>query len=686
MGNVTTYNYDSQCNLRLVRDAAGGTTEYRYNSAGQRTDMIDSNGSSWKWHYSQTGQIESITDPNGRSASYSFDATGRIRHRVDRNGRRIDLEYAPTGHLTKEKWSDGRIIAFERNSANQLTSIIDPDSTLRMTYDSLGRVRTVDTAGTKGMPTTKWRTSEGVTEETQGITLTYSYDEASNVIRVEDNGYGRGVVEYFYDGLNRLTRAQQSGASGGQPPAQSLGPAVAAARVDLVHDKSGLLREIRRFTDLTASSNLLNTTLDYDCGGCGNRITAIRHRTARGDVVHDLLIDRDPADNIRSVRDTEGRHDYVHDATGRLLSATHAGTGIQPNETYRLDSAGNRLYSHVSTTYRYSYQVSGGGNRLLDTTQYFYAYDNEGNRTRRTDKISGSYQEYEYDHRGRLTSVTGRSPTGVMLDRADYRYDGLNRRISASTGPKTTWLIYDGLNAVMKLAADGLPESRRLFSRDIDGALADQINIGQSSRSAVVRWFLSDQVGTIRDLFSQSDAYRKHYIYDSYGRVMAPSNQGPLSDNDILFGGREIIGPGLQDFRSRAYSPEEGVFLSEDPLLPARYEYAASSPLANRDPLGAFTAGEYSLIARGVATTALAGFAARATYGDCVERFRRYFGDDTRWRLGRDSLAEESCKAIGFTTTAGTGTAIAMGVLSPLSWVALAAGLAGYFLYDHPLE
>jgi hypothetical protein len=76
---------------------------------------------------------------------------------------------------------------------------------------------------------------------------------------------------------------------------------------------------------------------------------------------------------------------------------------------------------------------------------------------------------------------------------------------------------YDGLNPMLKLNSSGQIISRRLYSRGLDGILADEAG-GQT------RWFLTDQVGTVRDLIANDGSVITHYVYASFGQLITQTN------------------------------------------------------------------------------------------------------------------------------------------------------------------
>jgi RHS repeat-associated protein len=544
-GNVARRDYDSTgCLVRFVTDALSNVAEYRYNAAGQVTDMIEANGTHWQWTY-DSGFPDTITDPLGNTATFDFSAAGELRALIDRKGQRIDFLYDAADRLLTETWdtTPPRVTTYDYNGAGQLTGVVDPDSALVLTYDVLGRLQSVDNDGTPGA---------------LRAVVSYGYDANGNVNSVTDS-LG-GDTRYHYDGLDRLVRVEQSGTN------------VQEKRVDLVYDDASLPRELHRFSDLAATQGVANTFYGYDCGGCAGRLAGIHHHKAfDGAIIHDLDFVRDSLGNIAQMSDVDGIHGYSYDQVRRLKTASHP-PGPQPGESYTYDAVGNRLSSHLSTSYSYL----ANSNRLVEDDQISYQYDEIGSLIERTDRSTGEKHEFFYDHRNRLMGIVIRRGDGTEVSRATYVYDAANRRIRAEEGGIVTTFVYDGLNPM--LAGSGPFARRRLYGRATDAIFADEVN-GET------RWSLVDQVGSVRDLIGDDANRVMHYVYDSFGRVVAQS--GATTPNELSYTGREFgQTSGLGYFRARFYDPRLGRFLQEDPVSMFRYDYVGNMPLTSTDPSG----------------------------------------------------------------------------------------------------
>jgi RHS repeat-associated protein len=112
-------------------------------------------------------------------------------------------------------------------------------------------------------------------------------------------------------------------------------------------------------------------------------------------------------------------------------------------------------------------------------------------------------------------------------------------------------------------------------------------------------WYLTDRLGTVRDLADADGAIVNHIGYDSFGAVLSQTNAA-LGDR-FLFTGREFDDTlGLYYYRARWYDPLLGRFLSQDPIGFAGgqtnlYAYVGNSPLMYTDPTGLLAAPEYSV-------------------------------------------------------------------------------------------
>lgn len=563
--NTISYTYDGECRLRFTTDAFGGQLELRYDAAGEVSDLIDAQGNTWHFTYDAYGNPATTTDPLGHVEQMQSSVFGELLTHIDRNGRRTDFVYDACHRPVQEIWDTlpPRVTTYTYDAAGFMTGIVDPDSSLAFTFWNTGLLKTVDNSGTPDVPPVVITYGRLV-----GSKLEPGYDGNGRLTHVMDS-LG-GLTRYSYDELGRLAQVQQGPADRNS--------SVRVKELAIEYDTFGLLKTVRRFADARRTP-VANTSYEYACDGCVNRLSAMRHRRASDDaVLHDLIYTRDMNSNVLSLSDAEGPHGYFYDGLQRLLQVMHPAAGSQPDEQYSYDGNGNRSSSHLSANYLYGYAQGQGGNQLVQDDSYDYTYDLAGGLLRRTDRLTGAYDQFTYDHRGRVTQISHHAQNGAKQHGVVNVYDGLDRRIRSVVDGIGVNFIYDFENPILKLDDRGVVLSRRMYGLVIDDALAEEV-AGQT------RWFLTDEVGTLRDLISDTATVLLHRVYDSFGRLLGSS--GSATDNDLTFTAREAIaGFDFDHFRARTYDPGTGRFLQEDPYAPFSYDYAWGNPLSYFDPLG----------------------------------------------------------------------------------------------------
>jgi RHS repeat-associated protein len=275
----------------------------------------------------------------------------------------------------------------------------------------------------------------------------------------------------------------------------------------------------------------------------------------------------------------DGTNVYTYNSRDEL---TGTDSNYQTDEAYSYDASGNRTNAGYQT---------GANNRLLSDGTYSYTYDNEGNRTSRTNIATGEVTSYSWDYHNRLTDVTTKDINGTLIKAVGYTYDVYNQRISKSvdsdgTGaaaPQTEWYVYDGSNISLVFDGQGNQTHRYLYGTEVDQILADETQTG-------VNWALVDNLGSVRDIVNNNGTLLNHISYDSFGQVSAQTNTAI----DFRYGytGRELDKEtGLDYYRARYYDTTTGGFLSEDPMGFAAGDYNLSryvfgSPTNFTDPSG----------------------------------------------------------------------------------------------------
>ncbi len=294
-----------------------------------------------------------------------------------------------------------REISFSFDEASRLTGTTDPAAEYDYVYDDLGRV----------LQENQNYSASGLNPL---VELSRSYDAVGNRLGLSAKLITGGTTvndyanNYYYDALNRLTQVDQS-AMGGVTP-----HGVAEKRVNLQYNALGQYTFVNRFENLSATNPALRSVYTYDKA---NRLTELAHRHNLSQSSSTLLaryqFSYDALNRITSINSyLDGVSNFTHDLRGQLTNATHANP--RPAEQFNYDDNGNRTGGSYAT---------GTNNQTTSDGTYTYTFDSEGNRTRRTKVSDNSYEDYTWDHRNRLTSVTRKSQAGTVLATATYVYD-----------------------------------------------------------------------------------------------------------------------------------------------------------------------------------------------------------------------------------------------------------------------
>ncbi len=642
LGRVSRWTYDALDRVVSAENPAGGITEFEYDSVGNLLRLVDPQNNATTWAYDAANRVVGRTDPLGQSASFAYDAVGNLTQRTDRLGRITQFAYDPLDRVTSETWrtNDGsplQSFAYAYDPNDNLIEAGDANARYTFVYDSLDRVTRVDNAGSLLSP---------------HFVLDYTYDAEGNVTRVADGG-GVSITAQF-DARNLLSAQVWSG------------PAGLTGRIEFDHDGRGLASAIRRYDD-GAGLNLISRS-DHVFDALG-RIESIVHSNGSGAEVAAYLFQFDAAGQMtRQVVNGEVS-DYTYDPVGQLTSAAH---DTQPDEAYHYDANGNRLAAEI---------VVGPNNQLLADATFDYVYDAEGNLVRKTERSSGKSTLFAYDHRNRLVLAERYSAGGILLSESSFAYDVFDRLIGRTvdadgagpTAAETMRTVYDGQNAWADFDSVGNVVARYLFGERLDQ------NLARWRPGEGVVWYLTDQLGSIRDLVDATGAAIDRITYDSFGGIVLETN--PAAGDRFKYTGREWQPElALYYFRARFYDPASGRFVSQDPLGFAAgdanlHRYVGNSPLTYVDPTGTSVEGATTFLMSRQFTAIASGVLGSAVGYFCAYLDAWYEAEGSPYQELQAHAAAVIGSAVGFSLGVGIGL-VTSGVAAGS---ATATGLAGFF-------
>ncbi|MBI4898482.1 MAG: DUF11 domain-containing protein [Actinobacteria bacterium] len=521
----TAATYDAANHIKTRTDAVGATTRFNYDPDGNLTKVADANGGAQSYDYDYLGRLLSETDQLGHTTTYAYDAAGRVSTRTDRNGRTENFVYDANGKLTSKTQPDGNNTQITYDGAGRPQVMKNADTQLNFAYNAADQITNATSTGVSGSP-----------QPTTSID--YAYDAAGNRTSLTRAAQ---VTSYAYDSLNRLSGVTD--ASGGN--------------FGITRDTLGRIKQMTR-------PNGVNTNYIWDAA---DQVKDIVHAASAG------ILDEDHysynSSGLRTaVTDHNGLHNYAYDAAGQLTGADNPGS--QPDEAYGYDALGNRISGG------YGGQHYDAANRLTYDNAYFYAYDNEGNLTTKTDRSLNAVTTYAWDTEHRLRAVTKPGAQSTS-----YRYDPLGRRIEVA-GPLGTKRLAYGVDQNYPVEYDGSNNvaATYTFGLGMDTPFAMR-------RGGAVSYYQQDALGTVTSLSDAAGGVTQRYAYGAFGQ---PQTAGDSTGNPFTYTGRELDGfSGDYFYRARWYGAGGGRFTSDDRIRDVnRTSYSVSNPISLHDPTGEF--------------------------------------------------------------------------------------------------
>ncbi|EXI66571.1 MAG: Cell wall-associated polypeptide CWBP200 [Candidatus Accumulibacter adjunctus] len=535
-GKTTQFAYDALGRLTSVTDALGQITRYGYDEQGNQLTQTDAEGRTTSFAYDRMGRRIKRTLPLGQSETFSYDAAGNLRTKTDFNGRTTTYTYDTVNRLTR-KTPDGSLgqppVVFSFTPSGQRASMQDASGSTTYSYDNRDRL---------------------LSKATPQGTLSYSYDAAGNLTRIQSNHAGGAAMDYAYDARNRL--ASVTDAEG----------RVTTYSYDAVGNLAGFLYP-----------NGVQTTYTYNPLNRLTNVTGARGGTTIAGYTYTL----GPSGNRTAVTEASGRRvDYTYDDLYRLRSETISADPAGPNGAiaYTYDRVGNRL-TRVSTVagiadqsfnYDFNDRLDGEG------------YDNNGNT------LTSGGRTFGYDFENHLTSADG----GVS-----FVYNGDGIRVAKTVGGVTTGFLVDERNPT---------GYAQVLEEIVGGAVERSYTYGlkliSQKQASGVSFYGFDGHGSVRYLTDASGSVTDKYSYEAFGNSVG---QTGATLNAYLYAGEQFLDDiGGYGLRARVYYPARARFDTVDPSpgdprTPSTnntYLYAAADPVNRYDPLGLFSVTELGAV------------------------------------------------------------------------------------------
>ncbi len=430
-----------------------------------------------------------------------------------------------------------------------------------------------------------------------GIQVTYAYHPSTGQLSALTTpaGEGPGVrVDYSYDGSLLLNETWSGPVTGTVTRTYDTDFRVKSltaggTTIPFGYDHDGLLTEAGSLTlSRNAQNGLLTDTAlgsvttaqTYNGFGEPASLTAAYGGTS----LFNTQYTRDPLGRITqkiesAVGEAATTYAYAYDPAGRLAEVRKDGV-VQSAYTY--DQNGNRTdKTDAAGTTNATYDTQ---DRLLTYGNNSYAYTANGElHEKRHSRGNGNPEDittYRYDVLGNLRTVTLPDSTNI-----EYLTDGQNRRIGKKVnGTLTQGFLYQNqLNPIAELDGSGAVVSHFVYGTQAN--VPDYLIKG-----GVTYRIIADHLGSPRLVINTTTGdIAQRLDYDEFGNVTqdtAPGFQpfgfaGGLYDRDTR----------LTRFGARDYDAETGRWTAKDPIRFAGgdsnlYGYVEDNPINFIDPDG----------------------------------------------------------------------------------------------------
>ncbi|HEY0608391.1 MAG TPA: RHS repeat-associated core domain-containing protein [Chitinophaga sp.] len=522
------FDYTPLGNLKM-REENGAKLHFVYNREEQLTGVVNEHGDMYRFTRNGRGDIIRETGFDGLTRQYQRDAAGKVI-KIQRPGKRwTEYEYDYNGRLTRAEHNDGSWETYSYDRNGQLIEAVNEHSTLKLQRDVMGRV------------VQEWQNDHTVSSRygadgrRSRITSSLGAD-----IRLQRNAAGEVIaLAAMAQGISDPWTAHIERDSLGLEIERSLPGGVKSS---WNYELSGMP------ASHTVSSGDRTTRRRHYRWDANQRLKQLTNSLRGGTV----MFRHDDVGNLAWAQYEDGQYDYrLPDKAGNL---------------YRTQAGKDRKYAP--------------GGRLLETPDTRFSYDEEGNLSRKTisaaNEGSGVW-EYEWYANGALKSVL--RPDGKQVS---FRYDALGRRIEKAYNGQLTRFVWDGhvplhewtypeqqrplitideLGDIQQSHPEPVPPETLATWVFEEGTFAPAAKIIHGKQYSII----TDHLGTPAEVYDEAGENVWACELDIYGKLRKLHGDRTL----VPFrypGQYEDLETGLYYNRFRYYSPEEGNYISQDPI------------------------------------------------------------------------------------------------------------------------
>jgi RHS repeat-associated protein len=605
-GAVSKLGYDNEQNLARIQTDDGALTEYVYDALGNCRAVTNPYGLRQRRTFDLKGRVVRVNEFDGNvidveydgidniikykdrqtevlytyrglwkltsrteagaTLVFKYDTEEQIRKVINEHGQAYRFEMDAAGNVIEEIGFDDIARRFERNAAGWVTRVLRPGGKFtQYGYDACRRITEV--IYSDGEKETYAYRPDGEVMQALNASAKVQFDRnvMGDVLKETVNGEWI-VSEYDITG-NRIKTLSSLGAnisSRYNKMGDVSGMEANGWQTMFEHDKLGF--EIRRLLPG-------GITNEWQRDGTGRPVVQTVGHTA-GNVFSTRLKKHyqwEVNDRLKQIKDEKGVTKFEHDAWSNLSRT------VYPNGEEQLrnpDAIGNLF----KTTDRKDRVYSKGG-QLRKADGWEYIYDAEGNLVEKK-HIGGDVWRYEWNDAGMLAKVIRPDKTEVT-----FGYDVFGRRLWKRFRNTITKFVWDG-NVLLHEWKENAIESPTLGKTavDVDRLITWIFKTNCFAPSAKIKGnkqysIVADHLGTPVQMYKDGSALLWDCDLDSFGKIRM--EKGEHGSCPFRYQGQyDDAETGLYYNRFRYYAPDEGVYLSKDPIglrsgEPNLYRYVA---------------------------------------------------------------------------------------------------------------
>jgi RHS repeat-associated protein len=607
------------------------TTHIAYNPSGTIDHVTDERGKVTLFQYNASNEKITMTYPGPSPApfrSWAYDNAHNLASRITVNGG-TEIQrfcYDNRNRKTSMTWDNGADSAnYTYYDDGRLHTASNPNSTVTRNYDDAGHL-TLDSQNVTGLNSTKtinYPSYDGDGRLLQmnvggaSYDYTYSYDAAGRFEKIKLTSNGSVQFQYAYDAASNETDRYSY-----LPNSVTIHQIYARDSLDRMSSRL-VKKGTATFSTEAYTYDHMNRITEVNRGGAADSFVfywdgELQSASYGGGPHMPFQEGQDPdldtTDNIdpnagyqppdtEEPEPTPPPDDYSDPKVGGLIPEDLPGAR---SVGYYFDKAGNRQQVTDTSNPTLNYVI----NNLNQYSSVSGSSIINGNE-HEVSSFQGLYDthpvNYTYINDEHLKTVSDT----VYGQTYNLFYDALGRCVKRDLNGTTTYYTYDGEKAIVEYNSGGSIVGRNVYGKGIDEIL---MRTDPGVNSGYPFYYAQDHEGSVTHLLngcttpsSQTGNVLEKYAYDAFGvATFMDSNSNNLNpnatvyNNRFLFTGREYAATyrgiyvstfSFYEYRARAYNPNLGRFVSEDPKLFDAgdynlFRYCHNDPIDLTDPMG----------------------------------------------------------------------------------------------------